>query len=214
MKRKKIGIMGGTFNPIHNGHLVLGQTAYEQFKLDQILFMPTKNPYYKKLNHTATLEDRVNMVKLAIEANDAFAFSDLELLREGNTYTVETLKILTRENPDTEYYFIMGADSLYHFETWKDAASILKMAILLVAARDDVSSHAIEGQIEYLENKYEEGNIQCLMTPNLEISSNNIRKRCREGKSIRYLVPDQVIKYIKDHGLYENSCREGETFGV
>lgn len=199
---KKIGIMGGTFNPIHNGHLVLAQTAYEQFGLDQILFMPTKNPYYKKLNQSATLEDRTSMVKLAIEDNEAFSFSNLELLRDGNTYTVETLKIMTKENPNVEYYFIMGADSLYHFETWKEPQEILNMAVLLVAARDDVSSHAIEGQIEYLENKYENARIKCLLTPNLEISSNNLRKRCRQGRSIRYLLPVQVEEYIREHGLY------------
>lgn len=207
---KKIGIMGGTFNPIHNGHLVLAQTAYEQFDLDQILFMPTKNPYYKKLNQTATLEDRTSMVKLAIEDNKAFSFSELELLRDGNTYTVETLKIMTKENPDVEYYFIMGADSLYHFETWKEPQEILNMAILLVAARDDVSSHAIEGQIEYLENKYENARIKCLLTPNLEISSNNLRKRCREGRSIRYLLPVQVEEYIREHGLYREEKTGGE----
>ncbi|MDO4555171.1 MAG: nicotinate-nucleotide adenylyltransferase [Lachnospiraceae bacterium] len=203
MSRKKIGIMGGTFNPIHNGHLVLGQTAYEQFHLDKILFMPTRNPYYKKINQSATLEDRIAMVKLAIEGNEAFAFSDLEMQRDGAIYTVETLKILTQNNPDTEYYFIMGADSLYHFETWKEPEAILKMAFLLVAARDDVSSHAIEGQIEYLENKYEEGRIHCLYTPNLEISSNNLRRRCKEGRSIRYLLPQKVEQYILEHGLYQ-----------
>ena len=207
---KKIGIMGGTFNPIHNGHLVLAQTAYEQFDLDQILFMPTKNPYYKKLNQSATLEDRTSMVKLAIEDNEAFSFSELELLRDGNTYTVETLKIMTKENPDVEYYFIMGADSLYHFETWKEPQEILNMAVLLVAARDDVSSHAIEGQIEYLENKYENARIKCLLTPNLEISSNNLRKRCREGRSIRYLLPVQVEEYIREHGLYREEKTGGE----
>ena len=207
---KKIGIMGGTFNPIHNGHLVMAQTAYEQFDLDQILFMPTKNPYYKKLNQSATLEDRTSMVKLAIEDNEAFSFSELELLRDGNTYTVETLKIMTKENPDVEYYFIMGADSLYHFETWKEPQEILNMAILLVAARDDVSSHAIEGQIEYLENKYENARIKCLLTPNLEISSNNLRKRCREGRSIRYLLPVQVEEYIREHGLYRKEKTGGE----
>ena len=203
MNRKKIGIMGGTFNPIHNGHLVLAETAYEQFKLDQILFMPTKNPYYKKMNQSATLKDRSAMVKLAIKDNPAFAFSDLELLRDGNTYTVETLRILTKNHSDTDYYFIMGADSLYHFETWRDPQDILNMAVLLVAARDDVSSHAIEGQIEYLENKYESAKIHCLFTPNLEISSNNIRKRCKEGRSIRYLLPEKVREYILKHGLYQ-----------
>ena len=111
-RNRKIGIMGGTFNPIHFGHLLLAETAYHQFSLDEILFMPTKNPYYKKLGNSVTEEDRVQMVKLAIKDNAHFTFSGEELNREGTTYTVETLKNLTQKNPDCEYYFIMGADSL------------------------------------------------------------------------------------------------------
>lgn len=202
MEKKKIGIMGGTFNPIHHGHLILAQTAFEQFGLDQILFMPNKNPYYKKLTHIVTEEHRSDMVKLAIADNDAFAFSDVELHREGNTYTVDTLRILTKENPDTEYYFIMGADSLYQFESWKEASEILKMATLLVATRDAVSIHNIEGQIEYLEEKYEDVKIYCLTAPSLEISSSSLRNWVRKGRSIRYLVPEKVANYIKDNGLY------------
>ena len=202
MEKKKIGIMGGTFNPIHYGHLILAETAYEQFGLDQILFMPNKNPYYKKLHHSITEDQRSDMVKLAISDNEKFAFSDLELNRDGTTYTVETLRILTEENPDTEYYFIMGADSLFHFETWKDAEQIFKMATLLVATRNSVSSSNIESQIEYLDNKYEDVKIECLMAPSLEISSSGLRKRVRGGNSIRYLVPREVEEYIKENGMY------------
>ena len=204
MEKKKIGIMGGTFNPIHHGHLILAQTAYEQFQLDQILFIPNKNPYYKKMHQDVTEKHRSDMVRLAIEGNDAFAFSDVELDRDGTTYTVDTLRILTTENPDTEYYFIMGADSLYHFETWKDAQEILKMATLLVATRDSVAVHNIESQIEYLEEKYEDVDVKiyCLTAPSLEISSSSLRNWVRKGRSIKYLVPEKVEAYIKENGLY------------
>ena len=202
MAKKKVGIMGGTFNPIHNGHLILGQTAYEQFGLDEVLFMPNKKPYYKKLSKNVTDQQRCDMVKLAIENNDAFTFSDIEVNREGVTYTVETLRILTSQNPDHEYYFIMGADSLFHFDSWKEAGEIVKMATLLVATRDSLATFDIESQIEYLQSEFEDARIECLFSPSLEISSNQLRKRCREGKSIRYLVPDSVAFYIDEHDLY------------
>ncbi len=202
MKKKKVGIMGGTFNPIHNGHLILGQTAYEQFDLDEVLFMPNKKPYYKKMSKNITEDQRCEMVKLAIENNDAFTFSDIEVNREGTTYTVDTLRILTEQNPDHEYYFIMGADSLFHFDSWKEAGEIVKMAVLLVATRDSMATFDIESQIEYLQSEFEDARIECLFSPSLEISSNQLRKRCREGKSIRYLVPDAVASYIKENQLY------------
>ena len=202
MAKKKIGIMGGTFNPIHNGHLILGQTAYEQFDLDEVLFMPNKKPYYKKLSKNITDDQRCDMVKLAIADNDAFTFSDIEVTREGNTYTIDTLRILTEQNPDCEYYFIMGADSLFHFDSWKEPEEITKLAVLLVATRETMVTFDIESQIEYLQSEYENARIECLFSPSLEISSSQLRKRCRDGKSIRYLVPDSVASYIKEHELY------------
>ena len=202
MAKKKIGIMGGTFNPIHNGHLILGQTAYEQFDLDEVLFMPNKKPYYKKLSKNITDDQRCDMVKLAIADNDAFTFSDIEVTREGNTYTIDTLRILTEQNPDCEYYFIMGADSLFHFDSWKEPEEITKLAVLLVATRETMATLDIESQIEYLQSEYENARIECLFSSSLEISSSQLRKRCRDGKSIRYLVPDSVASYIKAHELY------------
>ncbi|HIW58763.1 MAG TPA: nicotinate-nucleotide adenylyltransferase [Candidatus Anaerobutyricum avicola] len=199
-KTKKIGIMGGTFNPIHFGHLLLGETAYEQFSLDEVLFMPTKNPYYKKLTNSVTEEDRMQMVQLAIRDNSHFTFSGEELDREGTTYTVETLTNLTERNPDCAYYFIMGADSLYHIESWKDTEKVLQMAVILVAGRGDLSS-SLSSQIEYIENKYD-ASIHFLNSPSLEISSNDIRRRIRAGESIRYLLPREVEEYIYEHKLY------------
>ncbi|MCD8018329.1 MAG: nicotinate-nucleotide adenylyltransferase [Clostridiales bacterium] len=131
--KRKVGIMGGTFNPIHFGHLLLAETAYHQFHLDEILFMPTKNTYYKRMKNLVSEEDRVEMIRLAIRENDHFTFSAEELDREGTTYTVDTLNDLTRKNPDCEYYFILGADSLYHIESWKEPEAIFSMAVILVA---------------------------------------------------------------------------------
>ena len=193
--------MGGTFNPIHFGHLLLGETAYEQFSLDEVLFMPTKNPYYKNLGNTVTEEDRVRMVKLAIKDNAHFTFSGEELNREGTTYTVETLQNLTRKNPDCEYYFIMGADSLYHIESWKDTEEVLRMAVILVAGTWRFIKLSEQPVLNIFENKYD-ASIRFLNSPSLEISSNDIRRRIRTGESIRYLLPREVEEYIYEHKLY------------
>lgn len=205
-KRQRIGIMGGTFNPIHFGHLLLAETAYYQFELDKVLIMPNKNPYYKKLTNSVTEKDRVEMVRLAIEDNENFRLSEEEINRDGVTYTVETLQNLTRKNPDCEYYFIMGADSLYHIESWKDPEKILSMAVIVVAGRGGGPSSALRSQIEYIENKYE-ARIYALNAPSLEISSNDIRRRVRGGESIRYLLPKKVEEYIYENHLYlEGKC--------
>ena len=201
-KKKKIGIMGGTFNPIHHGHLLLAERAYHQFGLDKILVMPTKNTYYKKMPDNVTEEQRIDMIKLAIADNDHFELSLEEINREGITYTYETLLNLTRDNPDCEYYFIMGADSLYHIESWYMVEKIFEMATILVAARGVGTSSVLDSQIEYVQNKYD-AVIEKLYAPIMEISSNDIRKRVQKGESIRYLLPQIVVEYIEEHHVYE-----------
>mgnify|MGYP000879624703 CR=1 FL=1 len=151
---KKIGIMGGTFNPIHFGHLLLAETAFHQFQLDEILIMPTKNPYYKKISNSVTEEDRVAMAELAIEDNGHFRLSKEELNREGNTYTVETLSHLTERHPDYEYFFIMGADSLDYFEEWMHPEIISKKAVLLVAVRSQWDRTDIMRKIAVIEHMF------------------------------------------------------------
>ena len=201
-KRKKVGIMGGTFNPIHFGHLLLAETAYQQFDLDEVLIMPTKNTYYKKMNNLVQAEDRVNMVKLAIEDNPHFVLSREELNRDGTTYTVDTLTRLTAQEPDSRFYFIMGADSLYHLESWREPRKILSMAVILVAGREGSGIGAsLRSQKEYLENKFD-ADIRMLRSPVMEISSNDLRRRVREGRSIRYLLPKPVAEYIYENKLY------------
>ena len=136
-ERKRIGIMGGTFDPIHIGHLILGETAYEQFHLDQVLFMPAGNPPHKRnRSNRATDEQRTEMVKIAIASNPHFALSLEEMNQDGFTYTYRTLERLKRQNPDTDYFFIMGADSLYEFEKWREPGRILAACTVLVATRD------------------------------------------------------------------------------
>lgn len=201
---QKIGIMGGTFNPIHFGHLILAETAYYDFNLDKVLIMPTKEPAYRTISGNVDNDQRIDMINLAIENNPHFEISLLEIEREGNTYTVDTLRQLLDENYQNEYYFIMGADSLYHFESWKEPNEILKLATILVATRDNVSDSALDSQIDYLCEKYSNADIRPLKAPNMEISSHNIRKRIRNNKSIKYLLNDKVVEYIMHNGLYIN----------
>lgn len=154
-RRKKIGIMGGTFDPIHVGHLILGEKAYEQLGLDKILFMPAGNPPHKRNRKgRASDEQRVEMVNLAIQGNPHFELSLIEMNAEGFTYTYRTLETLKKQNPDTDYYFIIGADSLYNFATWMEPARICQACTIVVATQrprackksgsgDDVSLKAV-----------------------------------------------------------------------
>ena len=205
---KKIGIMGGTFDPIHIGHLILGENAWHQFDLEKVLFMPSANPPHKReRTGRASVQERIDMVSLAIERNPHFELSLEEAFMEDYCYTKETLERLNLAHPDTEYYFIMGADSLFSFETWKDPQDICKSCVLAVAVRDHVMEQKFQNQIEYLTEKYH-AKIEVLTTPNIDISSHDIRRWLRTGDiSLRYYVPDAVISYIKKKNLY-SECEE------
>ncbi|CUH92502.1 nicotinate-nucleotide adenylyltransferase [Herbinix luporum] len=198
---KKIGIMGGTFDPIHNGHLFLAEHAYEQAGLDYVLFMPTMNPPHKAGITVVSGEHRLNMVRLALKDNPNFRLSDLELNRPGLTYTSDTLEVLKNREPDNDYYFILGADSLMMIPQWKDPQTIFNLSTIVAGGRIQFSMEQLKEQAEYLEKTYK-GKIILLDMPIMEISSEKIRKRIKEGKSIRYYVPGEVLTYINDHNLY------------
>ncbi len=200
--KKKIGIMGGTFDPIHIGHLILGEKAYEQFGLDKVLFMPSGNPPHKiERTGGASNEQRTEMVRLAIRDNDHFELSLAEMHDQGYIYTSKTLIQLTKENPDTEYYFIMGADSLTAFDTWKDPQIICDHCILVVAVRDHLPMQELNSEIRRVSDKYH-ADIRRLSTPNIDLSSRMLRDWVMQGKSCRYYLRDEVIAYIEKHGLY------------
>jgi nicotinate-nucleotide adenylyltransferase len=166
--------------------------------------MPSKNPPHKLNDHIVNSEQRIRMVQLAIQDNQHFELSTIEIEREGLTYTADTLQILTKEHPENEYYFIMGADSLYQIEQWKEPARIFRLSHLIAAGRDDIPDAAMEEQILYLTKKYN-GEIHFLQVPNMDISSKTIRKYRKDGKSIRYYVPELVQQYILDNKLYEDT---------
>ena len=209
-KKKRIGIMGGTFDPIHIGHLILGETAYHQFHLDNVLFMPAGNPPHKQdRENRATDSQRVEMVRLAIASNPHFTLSMEEMHREGYSYTYRTLERLKKRYPDTEYYFILGADSLYTFDEWKEPARILGACTILVGTRNHTSDEKLDRVIEHLEEKYH-GQIEKLESLNIDISSKMIRSWIEKGRSLAYYVPDQVIEYIQKNNIYKG-CDEDEV---
>lgn len=200
--QKKIGIMGGTFNPIHNGHLALAQKAYEVLSLEKVLFMPSGKSYLKK--QVLSADKRIAMIERAISPFPYFELSLEEVRRSGNTYTSETLQILTSANPDIHYYFIMGADSLFQIEKWKNPEVIFSLSTLVCAVRDDYNKQDIEEKSEAL--IHEKGaDIILLDMPKIMISSTDIRNRVSQDLSISELVPDSVADYMKQEHLYEKN---------
>ena len=201
----KIGILGGTFDPIHNGHLALGKQAYEQFGLDEIWFMLSGHPPHKKGRLVTEGKEREDMVKLAIASVPYFVYSDFELKREGNTYTAQTLTLLKEAYPQHEFYFIIGADSLYEIEQWYHPELVMKQAVLLAAARTYEKDHRdFEKQINYLQEKYG-ARIGMIQFKEMDISSRQIRKAVGSGQSVEKLVPGSVAGYIRIHGLYREA---------
>ncbi|MDE7184554.1 MAG: nicotinate-nucleotide adenylyltransferase [Lachnospiraceae bacterium] len=195
----RVGIMGGTFNPVHYGHLRLALSAQEQILLDKVLFMPSGTSYMK--NNVLETQKRVDMVALAIEAYPRFELSLIETQKMGNTYTFETLHDLTKTNPDTQYFFIIGADSLFQIEQWKCPEQIFQSATLVCAVRDDYTLDTIHKKGDDLSKLG--ADIVYLNTPKWDISSTEIRARVRQGIPIHDLVPPKVVYYIEQEHLYE-----------
>lgn len=197
----KIGIMGGTFDPIHNGHLVLAACAYDNFNLDSVWFLPNGNPPHK-VRKTDT-KDRLEMVRLAIEKDERFLLNTYEVERTGTCYSYETLEAFHIRYPEHEFYFIVGADSLFSIESWKEPARVMKACTLLAACRDDKDSEDMQEQITYLEEKYE-ANICLMKSPHMDISSSDIRRMTSMEMNIRDRVPEKVAAYIQGHQLYKD----------
>jgi len=203
---RKIGIMGGTFNPIHMGHLLLAQWALDEVKLDEVWVMPTGVSYLKAGRDVTAPEDRYHMACLAVQNNEKFRCCDMEIKREGYTYSYETMIELHDRYPQDHFYFIFGADCLFSIENWKCPEQIFANCTVLAAVRGDMDTEAMQSKIEELKQKYH-ADIMLLPFMQLEISSTDIRERINMGKSVRYLVPDDVIAYIEEKGLYQNEVK-------
>ena len=198
---KKVGIIGGTFNPIHLGHLILAEYAYDEYQLDEILFIPSGKSYFKDPKTILDKKMRITLTGEAIEDNPHFALSTLETDRPGNSYTYETLEELRKKNPDVHYYLIIGADSLFQIESWKSPDIIMNNAIILAASRKDQGIDILKEKADELMKKFH-SEIHILTCPMIDISSTDIRNRIKEGKSIKYLVKEQTENYIKKYQLY------------
>ena len=196
----RLGIMGGTFDPIHNGHLVAAEQAFDDLGLDLVVFMPAGRPAFKQDQRVTSGEERFAMTLLATADNPHFVASRFEIDREGVTYTADTLRLLRELYPDNvEFYFITGADAITEIVSWRDAADIARLAHLVAATRpgydldrawDAIAASGLEFDVTYLS------------VPALAISSSYLRERVEAGQSLRYLTPDQVTGYLHKHGLY------------
>lgn len=200
--KNKIGILGGTFNPIHKGHLVLALSAYEQYNLDVVWIMVSPAPPHKAGSDILDINKRIDMIKLAIcDYRDKLEFSDYELKRDGYIYTAVTLTLLKNEYPDNEFYFIMGGDSLRDIEKWYMPQVIMEKAVILAAIRNDMDFKAILEQISYLKKKFG-ADIRPLKTENIPISSTVIRNNIKGNISVTDMLPLKVEEYIKNNRLY------------
>ncbi len=190
---QRLGVLGGTFDPIHNGHVLLAQFAGERLGLDRVLFVPAADPPHKG-ECAASAEDRWAMVKLAIEGFPSFAASRLELERPGKSYTVDTLRNLHQAHPETQLYLIIGADNVVPFSTWHNPQGILDLCTVVAGTRLSPREEADPELEKYLVH---------IDTPVVQFSSTQVRQRLNQGLPIRYLVPEKVEEYIRRQGLYQ-----------
>lgn len=202
---RKIGIMGGTFDPVHNGHLMLADTAYRQFDLDQVWFLPNGNPPHKKEENIGTdARHRSRMVALAIQGRDYCRLEEYEVRRREVSCSYQTLEHFRKQYPEDEFYFIIGADSLFAIETWVHPERIFPACVILAACRDDHDTlEEMKVQIEHLKKVYPKARIQLLRSPLIPVSSSEIRRKIQAGLSIAEEVPEEVEAYIKEEELYE-----------
>lgn len=200
----KIGILGGTFNPIHLGHIALAKAAYEELKLDKVLIMPTGISYLKMDQAVLSKETRAEMVKLAIKDIDYFEFSDIEIKKEGNTYTSETLEDLHKLYPLDTFYYLIGADTLFSIERWKNPDIIFNLSTLAVMNRDDANLEDIKIQINHLHKVYN-ANIEIINNPKIDISSTYIRQEIANNNydKIEHMLNIDVLDYIKHNNIYK-----------
>ena len=200
----KIGIMGGTFNPIHKGHILLAECAMEQYSFDRIWFMPLGHPAHKSDKELISAKHRIAMVELAIQGRQNYILSTIETERTGNTYTSDTLLELNKKYPEDEFYFLIGGDSLMKFHNWVRPDIISKYAVLVAAGRNGYSKEELMQQAERLKDSFGTKTL-FLDMPELPISSNEIRMAIRMGKqeTIQSYIPEQVWNYIIQHQVYQ-----------
>lgn len=201
-RKRRLGVMGGTFDPIHYGHLVTAAEAAQEFGLEQVVFVPAGQPPHKRPEMVTDSGHRYMMTVLATVANEVFTVSRVDVDRPGPSYTVDTLAELQRRyGPDTELYFITGADAMSQILQWKDGVSLFEMCQFIAATRPGYGLMALKKVLGPVAKQFQD-RIHPLQVPALAISSSDIRHRIRQGRPARYLLPDSVWHYIMKNGLY------------
>ncbi|MBI2913068.1 MAG: nicotinate-nucleotide adenylyltransferase [Chloroflexi bacterium] len=195
----RLGVLGGTFDPVHLGHLILGETAREQLRLERLLFVVARQPWRKAARAVAPAEHRLAMLRLAAAGNPWFEVSTMELERPGPTYTVDTLEGLRRENRGAELFFLVGSDALLDLPNWRQPERIVELATLALARRPGggLERGDLSERLPGLTSRVVE-----IDMPLIDISASAVRERVRKGLSIRYLAPEAVEAYIRELGLY------------
>jgi nicotinate-nucleotide adenylyltransferase len=201
---QRIGIFGGSFDPIHQGHLIVAESFRESMSLDSVVFLPAYVSPFKTETIPTSDKHRVEMLRLAIGGNGSFRLDDREIKRGGISYTVDSLRAMHEERPGTEFFMLVGSDSLVGFDRWREPEAVLSLAQLVVAHRggwgggiawEDLARVASPGQLTAVQSRI-------LDVPQIEIASRDLRRRVREGRTIRYLVPAAVEAYIREHCLW------------
>ncbi|HEX2265505.1 MAG TPA: nicotinate-nucleotide adenylyltransferase [Solirubrobacterales bacterium] len=194
-----IGVLGSAFNPPHLGHLALAQEAAWQLGLDEVILVPTGHAPHKRIADDPGREARMEMTRLAAADDDRFSVSSLEVDREGPSYTYETLEALAEERADKELVFVMGADAAVGLESWREPARVVELASLAVARRAGVADAEVAATMRSLGC---EGRATMLEMPQFGVSSSAVRKRAKQGRPLRYLVPDAVAGFVEEGGFY------------
>jgi nicotinate-nucleotide adenylyltransferase len=196
----RIGILGGTFNPPHVGHLICAQEAYLQLELDRVTLIPARIPPHKPVDDEPGAEHRLELCRVAVADNDRFDVSDVEILRDGPSYTVDTLELLHSREPESELFLIVGGDIAAGLPKWREPERVLSLATLAVAGRRGTSRAAVDAALSGLRGGER---AQFFQMPTIGVSSTVLRRRVRARQPIRYYVPDAVVSYIGRHRLYE-----------
>jgi len=206
---QRVGLYGGSFNPIHHGHLIVARTVAERLKLDRVILLPSARPPHKGDHKLIDAGHRATMVKLAIDGESLFEFSDFDLTRDGPSYTIDTVTHFCESlGPDVELHWIIGADSLAELTTWYRLPDLVDACRIVTAARpgwDTIDWTPLRTVLSDAQVAALQAGL--LPTPRIDISSTDIRRRVREGQSIRYLVPDAVQEYIETRALYRIGAR-------
>jgi nicotinate-nucleotide adenylyltransferase len=194
-----MGILGGTFNPPHLGHLVCAQEAYREFELDRVMLIPARIPPHKPVEHEPGAEHRLELCRLAVAGDERFAVSELEVGREGPSYTVDTLQELTAQAPQTEFVLIVGGDIAAGLPQWREPERVLELATLAIAKRRGTARSSVDAALHSISGG---ARARFFSMPRIGVSSTMVRRRVRAGQPIRYLVPGAVSDYIAEHRLY------------